>query len=88
MQKIMDERGIDRTSVIALALYILDVYMSREETRSMNLSEILDDLRAKARKDMPSFVKFSWGSKYRKNQELLRRVEEMKRMMAEESSEQ
>ena len=59
IDRIMDERLIDRTTVIKLALYHFDTYMRRGETRNMNLYEIVEDLEQSADPDQTRFASFS-----------------------------
>ena len=41
LTRLMDERGIDRTSIIKLALYLLDAHMRRSRIRRMSLCDIV-----------------------------------------------
>lgn len=59
IDRIMEERLIDRTTVIKLALYHFDTYMLRGETRTKNLHEIVDDLERKADPKQTRFAPFS-----------------------------
>jgi len=40
----MNERNIDKSSTIKLALYLLDGYMQREEIRKLNIFELVDHI--------------------------------------------
>ena len=59
IERIMNERMIDRTTVIKLALYHFDTYMRREETKRKDLYEIVDDLEKDATRDQCRFARFS-----------------------------
>lgn len=59
IDRIMDERLIDRTTVIKLALYHFDTYMRQGKTRSKNLYEIVDDLEQNADPQQMRFASFS-----------------------------
>lgn len=59
IDRIMDERLIDRTTVIKLALYHFDTYMRRGATRNMNLYEIVEDLEQSAAPGQTRFAPFS-----------------------------
>lgn len=60
IQRIMDERNIDRSTVIKLALYVLDSYMSRRDVQQMDLFAIIADLEKSASSTQPKFAQFSW----------------------------
>lgn len=59
IKRIMDERLIDRTTVIKLALYHFDSYMRRSEVQSKNLFDIVHDLESDAMPGQSCFAKFS-----------------------------
>lgn len=59
IQRIMDERLIDRTTVIKLALYSFDSYMRRLEVQAMNLFDIVEELEGGAMPGQSSFAHFS-----------------------------
>lgn len=59
LSRIMDERGIDKTSVIKLALYLLDSYMSKDEIKGKDLFEIISQLEQESRSEQPPFEIFS-----------------------------
>ncbi len=59
IERIMNERMIDRTTVIKLALYHFDTYMRHEETRKKDLYQIVDDLERDASPDQCRFAHFS-----------------------------
>lgn len=58
LNRLMDERGIDRTSALRLALYVLDIYMRRPRVQRMNLHEIVRELERHA---IIAFREFSHG---------------------------
>lgn len=58
MSDIMEERQLDRTSVIKLALYMLASYMSREKTRTLTLHEIVADIEHLAPPSYPPYSDF------------------------------
>lgn len=58
MLDIMEERQLDRTSVIKLALYMLASYMSRERTRALSLHEIVADIEHSAPPSYPPYSDF------------------------------
>lgn len=55
----MVERGVDRTSLIKLGLYMFTSYMNRYEVRHMTLDEVVASIEARAPKRFPSFCSFS-----------------------------
>lgn len=57
--RVMDERMIDCTTVMKLALYHFDTYMRKEATRAKNLHEIVEDLEKHADPSQQSFVSFA-----------------------------
>lgn len=59
IERIMDERMIDCTTVMKLALYHFDSYMQFEATKQKNLHEIVKDLEASAASGQDSFVDFA-----------------------------
>lgn len=59
IDRIMDERLIDRTTIIKLALYQFDTYMRRPEVKQKNLFDIVRDLEKAAAPDQVSFAEFS-----------------------------
>lgn len=56
---IMEERQLDRTSVIKLALYMFASYMSRERTRALSLHEIVADIEHLAPPCYPPYSDFA-----------------------------
>ena len=44
INRIMDERGIDQTSTIKMALYMLDIYMKRPIVQNKSLIVIMEEL--------------------------------------------
>lgn len=63
IDRIMDERLIDRTTVIKLALYHFDSYMRQLETREKNLFDIVRDLEGQAAPEQGCFAHFSLPDK-------------------------
>lgn len=59
IQAIMEERLLDRTSVIKLALYMLTSYMSQEKTRSLTLHELVSDIEGQAPPNFPPYGDFA-----------------------------
>ena len=57
--KLMAERGVDKTSLIKLGLYMFTSYMSRYEVRLMTLGEVVASIEARAPKRFPNFCTFS-----------------------------
>lgn len=57
-ERIMEERDLDRTSVIKLALYYFSIYMQKEKTQSLDLFELVDDIESMAPPDYPRFAEF------------------------------
>lgn len=49
MEDIMEQRNLDRTSVIKLALYLFAYYSKREDVSKMNLRQLVDSLNDKGR---------------------------------------
>lgn len=60
--RIMDERMIDRTTTIKLALYYFDTYMRQAKTDKMDLFDIVRDLEAASAPEQGSFAAFSLPS--------------------------
>lgn len=59
IDRIMDERLIDRTTVIKLALYYFDSYMRRMEVRNKTLFDIVNELENLAEPGQSCFAHFS-----------------------------
>lgn len=59
IERIMDERLIDRTTVLKLALYHFDTYMRQQEVQSKDLHGIVRDLEAAAHPGQSPFAHFS-----------------------------
>ena len=57
--KVMEERGLDRTSVIKLALYMFTSYASRQEVRCIPLKELVARIESRAPYRFPSFATFA-----------------------------
>ena len=66
IRRIMDERYIDRTTVIKLALYYFDTYMRRDEVRCKNLFEIVNELESAAPPEQSRFAHFSLPDREKK----------------------
>ncbi len=58
MQNMMEEKGIDRTSIIKLALYMFDGFMQDEEVRKLNLYELVERIEELAPKNQCSYCDF------------------------------
>ncbi len=58
MLDIMEQRNLDRTSVIKLALYLFACYSKREDVRQMNLHQLVEDLNARGRDAAHSYGSF------------------------------
>lgn len=59
IERIMNERVIDRTTVIKLALYHFDSYMRRREVQEKDLYAIVHDLENHAEPGQSCFAHFS-----------------------------
>ncbi len=57
--KVMEERGLDRTSVIKLALYMFTSYASRQEVRCIPLKELVARIESRVPYRFPSFATFA-----------------------------
>lgn len=57
--RVMEERGLDCTSVMKLALYWLSVYMSRVDVRKMDMHQVVAEMEALAPCRFPSFNTFA-----------------------------
>ena len=55
----MAERGVDRTSLIKLGLYMFTSYMSRHDVRLMPMEEVVASIESHAPKRFPCFYIFS-----------------------------
>lgn len=66
IERIMDERLIDRTTVIKLALYHFDTYMRKLEVQEKNLFDIVQDLESAATPEQTCFSNFSLQERKRK----------------------
>lgn len=67
IERIMNERLIDRTTVIKLALYCFDTYMRRGESMEMDLFDIVRDLEGAAPPEQSCFAHFSLSSRETKS---------------------
>lgn len=65
INRIMDERLIDRTTVIKLALYHFDSYMRKHEVRQKDLYGIVQDLESEAAPEQEKFEQFSIATRRR-----------------------
>lgn len=59
IDRIMNERLIDRTTVIKLALYHFDSYMRQLEVQTKDLFDIVKDLEQEAMPEQICFARFS-----------------------------
>lgn len=59
INRIMEERLIDRTTVIKLALYHFDTYMRKLQMNDINLHDIVRDLECEAAPEQICFEEFS-----------------------------
>lgn len=57
--KLMAERGLDCTSVIKLALYMLSSHMSHPAVRKQDIREVLAGIEEKRPARFPSFATFA-----------------------------
>lgn len=64
IKRIMDERHIDLTSVIRLALYLLDTYTALDATRSKDLHTIVREIEALVKPGKPTFAVYSQPTRY------------------------
>ncbi len=65
LSRLMHELGLNRTSVIRLALYALDCISRRQEVQQLPLSELVEQLGAMAPERHLSFCDFirgKWGA--------------------------
>lgn len=63
IERIMDERMIDRTTVMKLALYHFDSYMRRGDVQDKDLFDIVKDLENAAPAEQACFADFSMPPK-------------------------
>lgn len=59
INRIMDERLIDRTTVIKLALYHFDSYMRQMDVKEKTMHDIVRDLELAAAPEQSRFEQFS-----------------------------
>lgn len=59
INRIMDERMIDRTTIIKMALYHFDTYMRQQDVKEKDLYDIVQDLEYAAAPDQMCFEEFS-----------------------------
>ncbi len=62
LSRIMRERGLNRTSVIRLALYALDCHLRSRELSGLSLAELVEQLEGIAPEARVSFQDFIRGS--------------------------
>ena len=65
INRIMDERLIDRTTIIKLALYHFDSYMRQGHVQKKNLYDIVRDLEYAAAPEQTCFEEFSLSTRGR-----------------------
>ena len=51
----MSERGVDKTSLIKLGLYMFTSFMSRSDVRHMPLDRVVSLIESRAPKSFPNF---------------------------------
>ncbi len=61
LSRLMQERGLNRTSVIRLALYALDCFSRRRDVRGLTLHELVAELERLAPEQGMSFAQFIRG---------------------------
>lgn len=59
LTKLMEERRLDRTSIIKLALYMLSSHMSQPAVRKQGIRDVLADIEGKRPARFPSFATFA-----------------------------
>lgn len=59
IEHVMQERNIDRTSVIKLSLYMLTTYLSRKDVRAMNLHELVKHIEQMSPAQKQTFADYS-----------------------------
>ncbi len=55
----MAERGVDKTSLIKLGLYMFTSFMSRSDVRHMTMDGVVALIESRAPKSFPNFYTFS-----------------------------
>lgn len=58
IERVMQERNLDRTSVIKLALYLFSKYMAREDVRQQSLHELVSTIERMNPRSYPKFHDF------------------------------
>lgn len=58
IQRIMNERNIDKSSIIKLALYLLDGYMQQDEIKKLNIFQLVDSIEKVGPQDRLDFGDF------------------------------
>ncbi len=61
LSRLMEEQGLNRSSVIRLALYTLDCYMRRSDVRGLSLEQLLGHIEELAPERGLSFDAFISG---------------------------
>ncbi len=61
LSRLMHERGLNRTSVIRLALYALDCFSRSKEVQGLSLAELVAHLEGMAAEPRVSFADFIRG---------------------------
>ncbi len=61
LSRLMRERGLNRTSVIRLALYALDCFSRRREVQELSLAGLVEHLESLAPEARMSFAEFIRG---------------------------
>ncbi len=61
LSRLMGEQGLNRTSVIRLALYALDCFSRRQDVKGLSPHELVEKLKELAAEDCLSFADFIRG---------------------------
>ncbi len=64
--KLMEERNLDRTSVMKLALYMLGGYMSRPDVKKKSTRQVLTELETCVPCGFPKFAAFATEQRRRR----------------------
>lgn len=59
LTKLMEERRLDRTSLIKLALYMFSIHMSQSAVKKQPIKDVLADMEEKRPARFPSFATFA-----------------------------
>ena len=57
--KLMQERNLDRTSVMKLALYMLSSHMSQPDVKKKSIHQVLAEIESQAPERFPDFATFA-----------------------------